>query len=440
VIIGVALGAALGVLFGKEPVVFGVGNEDLGNLGLLVIRLLKALAVPLVLFAILDAFLKTNLSGRSGLKLIVICLINVSVAFVIGLTLMNVIQPGKSSVAEFKKVQEAGNVPPLKTTLAPDALSPLKAIDSYVPESLVDPFTKNSIIPVVLLALLFGAALRKLKEQSLDIASIESFIHGVLQALIIVLGWVVATVPFAVFGIVAQVVGRAGVGVFITLAPFLGIVLLGMGIHSLIYYPAMAWLIGRRSPKEYLGQGADAVLTAFSTNSSLATVPITLKCLTEKMGVSHESARLAACVGTNLNNDGITLYEAMAALFVAQALGLELTFGQQVVVVLSSLMAGIGIAGIPEAGLVMLPLVLGAMGLPAPMVAVAIAFVVPVDWILARARSGVNVMSDMLVAILLDGPRKEVAPVAPSPIGSASRLAAPRSGAEAQRPQGKGSG
>jgi Na+/H+-dicarboxylate symporter len=149
------------------------------------------------------------------------------------------------------------------------------------------------------------------------------------------------------------------------------------------------------------------VLTGLSTNSSLATVPVTLHCLTDKLGVSQESARLAACVGTNLNNDGITLYEAMAALFVAQALGLDLSFGQQAVVVVSSLMAGIGIAGIPEAGLVMLPLVLGAMGLPAPMVAVAIAFVVPVDWILARARSGVNVMSDMVVAILLDGPRKK---------------------------------
>lgn len=406
VLIGVTLGGIFGVVFGKDPFLFGAGNEQLGDLGLLVIRLLKALAVPLVLFAILDAFMKTNISGRSGLKLIAICAINVSVAFTIGLTLMNTLKPGEGSRAHFKKVQEEGNVPPLQNNLSPDALSPLKALQSYVPESLVDPFAKNSIIPVVLLALLFGAALRRLKEQSLEVSSIESFIHGVLQALILVLGWVVKTVPFAVFGLVAQVVGRAGLGVFTTLAPFLGVVLLGMGLHAFVYYPLIAWLVGGRTPKEYLGKGADAVLTGLSTNSSLATVPITLHCLTEKMGVSHESARLAACVGTNLNNDGITLYEAMAALFVAQALGLELTFGQQLVVVASSLMAGIGIAGIPEAGLVMLPLVLGAMGLPPPLVAVAIAFVVPVDWILARARSAVNVLSDMVVAILLDGRRQ----------------------------------
>ncbi|MDP2270668.1 MAG: dicarboxylate/amino acid:cation symporter [Archangium sp.] len=406
VIIGVTLGALLGVVFGKEPFLLGAGNEQLGDLGLLVIRLLKALAVPLVLFAVLDAFLTTQISARAGLKLLLICAVNVSVAFGIGLTLMNVLEPGIGSRAHFKKVLEEGNVPPLQSTLAPDALSPIKALQSYVPESLVDPFAKNSIIPVVLLALLFGAALRRLKENALDIHSLETFVHGAYQALVLVLGWVVMTVPFAVFGLVAQVVGRAGLGVFATLAPFLGVVLLGMGLHAFVYYPAVAWLIGRRTPREYIGKGADAVLTGLSTNSSLASVPVTLKCLTEKLGVSHESARLAACVGTNLNNDGITLYEAMAALFVAQALGLELTFGQQVVVVLSSLMAGIGIAGIPEAGLVMLPLVLGAMGLPPQLVAVAIAFVMPVDWILARARSGVNVMSDMVVAILLDGPRK----------------------------------
>lgn len=421
VILGVTLGSVLGVTFGKEPFFLGAGNEQLGDLGMLVIRLLKALAVPLVLFAILDAFLTTKLSARAGLKLVLICAVNVSVAFAIGLTLMNVLEPGIGSRAHFKKVLEEGNVPPLQSNLAPDALSPIKALQSYVPESLVDPFSKNSIIPVVLLALLFGAALRRLKENALDIHSVETFVHGAFQALVLVLGWVVKIVPFAVLGLVAQVVGRAGLGVFTTLAPFLGVVLLGMGLHAFVYYPAVAWLIGRRTPREYIGQGADAVLTGLSTNSSLASVPVTLKCLTEKLGVSHESARLAACVGTNLNNDGITLYEAMAALFVAQALGLELTFGQQVVVVLSSLMAGIGIAGIPEAGLVMLPLVLGAMGLPPQMVAVAIAFVMPVDWILARARSVVNVMSDMLVAIVLDGPRKPVA-VSSVPARSAASL------------------
>jgi Na+/H+-dicarboxylate symporter len=126
------------------------------------------------------------------------------------------------------------------------------------------------------------------------------------------------------------------------------------------------------------------------------------------MGISPASSRLAACVGTNLNNDGITLYEAMAALFLAQAIGMELGIDRQIIVVLASIMAGAGVAGIPEAGLIVLPLVLGAAGLPEAVVVTALPLLLPVDWIIARVRSGVNVMSDMLVAILLDRGRPEV--------------------------------
>jgi Na+/H+-dicarboxylate symporter len=229
------------------------------------------------------------------------------------------------------------------------------------------------------------------------------------------LGWVVQAIPFAVLGVVAQVVGRAGLQAFSALGVFLAAILAGLAIHGLVYYPLVAWLVGRKPPQVYLGKGADAILMGLSTNSSLATVPVTLRCLTEKMGVSQESARLSACVGTNLNNDGITLYDAMAALFIAQACGYDLGLGQQAVVVLASLMAGVGIAGIPEAGLIVLPLVLSSVGLPEAVVAAAIPLVLPVDWIIGRARSAVNVMSDMLVAIVLDRGRAPALP-APAPL------------------------
>ena len=420
VVIAVVLGSTLGVIFKKDPFFFGFGNDQLGELGLLVIRLLKALAVPLVFFAILDAFFKTRISGKSGLKLIGICLMNVSVAFVIGLTLMNTLQPGKGAGDALQALladDKAASAGP--KGLPPGAsLSPMAAISSYVPESLVDPFVKNSIIPVVLLALLIGAAMRRVKDvpdgAEEDIAVVERFVHGSFRVLTLVLFWVVHLVPWAVFGILAKVVGAAGIGVYASLGPLLGVVLAGFALPALVYYPLMAWLVGGRTPKEYLGKGADAILTGLSTNSSLATVPVTLRCLTEKMKVSTESSRLAALVGTNLNNDGITLYEAMAALFIAQALGMDLSLTQQITVVLASLMAGIGIAGIPEAGLVMLPLVLGAAGLPTPVVAVAMGFVLPVDWIIARCRSAVNVMSDMLVAIMLDG-KQRAAPSGSAP-------------------------
>ncbi|MFM7203022.1 MAG: dicarboxylate/amino acid:cation symporter [Myxococcota bacterium] len=425
VLIGVVLGAIVGTLFGKGPIILSLTTGDLGQLGLLVIRLLKALAVPLVMFAILDAFVRTAIPGRAGLRLILIAGMNVSVAFAIGLTLLNTWEPGSRWTGHLQELtsslQQEGLFAQKKLGEGTQIeLSVMKNLDGYVPESLIEPFLKNNIVTVVLLALLLGVAYRRRRvaaqealthadadadaEARASVQALEqvgAWIGGVYQVLIGALDLVVHTVPYAVFGVVSMVVGRSGLAAFEILWTFLGVILLGMAIHSLLYYPLIAWVLAKRSPRVLWREGADAILTGLSTNSSLATVPITLKCL-KRLGVSETSARLSACVGTNLNNDGITLYEAMTVLFLAQACGFELGFEQQVVVVLASLMAGIGVAGVPEAGLVMLPLVLGAAGLPEAVVATAIPLILPVDWIIARCRSGVNVMSDMLVAILLD--------------------------------------
>lgn len=410
ILIGVAAGTVLGLVFGDRPIVLGLRNQHLGELGLLVIRLLKALAVPLIFFAIVDAFVRTRISARMGGKMILICLVNVSVAFTIGLTIMNTWRPGGAWRDRFQEL--AGGATAEGTPAAPTAtLDPLKNVDAYVPVSLLDPFTKNSVIGVVLLSLFVGAALRRVRRRQQEtgattVEPVERFVAAGYEILVVMLFWVVQTIPFAVFGVVAQMVGRAGLAAFSALWVFLAVILLGLALHSLVYYPLVAWLVGGKPPQVYLGRGADAILMGLSTNSSLATVPVTLRCLTEKMGVSQESARLSALVGTNLNNDGITLYDAMAALFIAQACGYDLGLGQQAVIVLASLMAGVGIAGIPEAGLIVLPLVLGSVGLPEAVVAAAIPLVLPVDWIIGRARSMVNVMSDMLVAILLDRGRR----------------------------------
>jgi Na+/H+-dicarboxylate symporter len=404
VLIGVALGVIVGMAFGKGAIVLGVTAADLGTLGLLVIRVLRMLAVPLVMFAVLDAIVRTEVSARMGGRLIAICLVNVSVAFAIGLTLMNTLEPGDTWRGHLDEITASLELEAPKHAPPGVSLSPLENVQRWVPEALAQPFAENNVIAVVLLALLAGIAIRRIRrepEAAEPMAALERVIDGGYRVLARMLAWVIEAVPFAVFGVVAQVVGKAGAGVFGTLWVFLAVILLGMVIHALVYYPAMAWLAGGKRPRVYLGHGADAILTGLSTNSSLATVPVTLRCL-DKMEVSPESARLAACIGTNLNNDGITLYEAMAALFIAQALGYDLSLGAQVTIVMASLMAGIGVAGVPEAGLIVLPLVLATAGLPEPVVTALLPLVFAVDWILARCRSGVNVMADMLVAILID--------------------------------------
>lgn len=409
VLVAVALGTVLG-LWGGHQAYFGhFGNDQLGQLGMLVIRMLKALAIPLILFAIMDAFLRAPITARAGGRLVAICLVNVSVAFAIGLTLMNALTPGESWHGRIEQLTAQVSVGAVaeqgKATVAV-SLDPVKNLAGYVPQSLLHPLIDNNVIAVVLIALLFGVALGQLKRRQgetdvPDIRPLENLIGAVYYTLVHVLGWVVEIIPFAVFGLVAQVVGRAGFTIFADLAPFLGVIALGLCLHGFVYYPLAAWLAGGKSPRVYLRRGADAVLTGLSTNSSLATIPVTLRCL-NTMGVREHSSRLAVCAGTNLNNDGVTLYEAMAALFLAQALGYHFGLGQQVVIMLSALMAGAGVAGIPEAGLIVLPLVLSAAGLPEAVVAAAIPLVAPVDWIIARLRSVVNVLSDMLVAILLD--------------------------------------
>jgi Na+/H+-dicarboxylate symporter len=404
VLIAVTGGALAGVVFGQEPYLGGLRNDQLGRLGLFVVSILKTIAIPLIFFAILDALIRTSLPLRQGGKLLIICLTNAAVAMTIGLGIMNSWQPG---LQWYGHIEDLLHVVPDKTvavTLTPTE-HPLEDLAAYIPRTIVNPFASNNVIGVVLFALVLGLFLRWAQKKSGHAGgTVDHFVKAIERIyawLVTLLGWIILTVPFAVFGVVAQVVGKSGVGVFSALWTFLAAMMAGLLIHALIYYPLTAWLFGNKSPRVYIAEGADAIMTAVSCNSSLATVPVTLRCL-ERMKVSAQSSRLAACVGTNLNNDGITLYEAMAALFLAQALGFDLPMGKQVVIVVASVIAGAGVAGIPEAGMIVLPLVLTAAGLPDQIILAALPLIMTVDWIIARARSGVNVMSDMLVAILLD--------------------------------------
>ncbi len=320
---------------------------------------------------------------------------------------MNVIRPGDSWRGHLTETIAKLPISVAKKAPADISLDPIKNLSAYIPESMVEPFLTNNLISIVLAGVLGGAALRSVRRRYPDEPGVKTLcdlVGALFHVFVQILEWVVKLVPVAVLGTTADAVGHSGIGIFKLLAPFLGVILLGLAIHSLLYYPFIAFVVGKKRPVEFCKGCFEAVFTGISCNSSLATVPVTLRCLTDKLGISQASARLAACVGTNLNNDGITLYEAMAALFIAQALGPpDLSMAQQIGVVFASVLAGVGVAGVPEAGLIVLPLVLGASGLSEGMVAAAVPLILPVDWIIARFRSGVNVMSDMVVAVMLDG-------------------------------------
>lgn len=406
VVIGVALGTACGLAFGEGTILFGLTNRHLGDLGLLVIRLLRAMAVPLIFFGVVDAFVRTEITGKQGVKLVAICLFNVTIAFLIGMTLINTFRPGEAWKDRLDAIEGVAAGGPARKAPEGTSLDPMKNLQGYVPANLVDPFQKDNgnVISVVFLAILIGVSLRRLIDKhgrDSAVFRLAEIAEGGFEVLVGVLAMVVQAIPFAVFGVLAQVIGKDGMKVFGDLGIYVASMGSGLLLHALGYYVLAAWLIGRRSPRVYLGEGAPAIVSGMSMNSSLATVPLTLQSLA-RMKISDASARLSACVGTNLNNDGIVLYDAMAALFLSQALGYDLTLSQQVMVALASLMAGIGISGIPDAGLIVLPLVLATVGLPEAVIVGVLPVLFSVDWLIGRLRSGVNVMSDMLVAILLD--------------------------------------
>ncbi|MEO6437034.1 MAG: dicarboxylate/amino acid:cation symporter, partial [Tepidisphaeraceae bacterium] len=216
--------------------------------------------------------------------------------------------------------------------------------------------------------------------------------------ILIVLHWIIALVPIAVFCKVAYVVGKDGFRPFLALGWFIVAVLVALLLQA-TYYLLRVKLASWVQPLRLLRGTRDALAMAFSTASSTATMPVTYACLRDRVGLREESASLGALVGSNFNNDGTALYEAMAALFVAQMIGVDLTLTQQALVVLTSVIASVGAAGIPEAGLVTMTLVFSAVHLPTGY----IALLLPVDWFLDRCRTMINVMGDMNVSCVLDG-------------------------------------
>jgi len=271
------------------------------------------------------------------------------------------------------------------------------------PRSVLGPLGDHgSVLQVAMLALVLGLALREARDTPLR--TVGDLVDIGFATMLRVLLWIIELLPFAVFCVTAVIDGTKGLRGFGPLGAFVGTVILALFLQA-CFYLLRVRLGSRVPPLRMLRATRGALLSAFSTASSAATMPVTYGNLTQNLGVSDRSATLAALVGTNFNNDGTALYEAVAALFVAQALGIDLTIWQQVVVMLASITASVG-AAVPEAGIVSMTLVFGAVGLPIE----AIGTLLVVDWLLDRCRTAVNVLGDIATACLLDGRRSPETP------------------------------
>lgn len=362
--------------------VLGPSATPLGALALVYVKLLKLLATPLVFTAIVDTFARTRLRLRPALILVGLSTANALVACTIAL--------GGMHLLPLDRLVDTGA---LARAAAPPAATPTSAerAIAWVSAHLLDHLLVENVLWAIAAAILVGLALR-LRPSATATRTVEK----ALALLLRVLRVAVRGVPLAAFGVVAKVVGSSGLQLVGPLLAFTLLVAAGIALQVFGWYALVLRFAGR-SPRAFFRAAAEALYTAFAGGSSLATLPVTLRTLEEKLAVAPEHARLAACVGTNLNHDGIILYEAVAALFVAHAFALPLGAGAQLRIVGASALAAVGIAGVPEAGLITLSLVLGAAGLPLA----AVPLLMPVDWLLGRLRATANVASDLTVATLL---------------------------------------
>ena len=410
---GLALGADASALrsipqFVVKPL--GVLTRGLDLVPQLIIRALRALAAPLVVLAILSAIVTNDVRGRQGMRMMVYYLINTLAAMIFGLALTNAVKPGQGADLEGRNATVSASprvidvlAPKVKATRA--TIPPKTVADiltEMVPNSIAEAFVTNNLAQLVLFTVALGIGLAKIRDEQR--ARGETAYRALVDVLTVsfellmrVLLWVVAVVPFAVFGVVAVSVAREGFELFLNLGWFILVVLAGL-CCQLAWYLAQLAIFGRMTPWRFLSGAADVMATTFSTASTAATMPITLKSLTDRLGVTRRSAQLAACVGTNFNNDGTALYQAVAALFFAQALGANLPLASQIVIVFTTLIASVGAGGIPSGSFVTMPLIFAAVDLPADKLPILLT----IDWFLDRCRTTSNVLGDMTVAVLLD--------------------------------------
>ncbi len=395
-----AIGAGLTVAF-----LFGPKVAFLGVIAKAIIVVIKTFATPLLFLAIMDSVLQAQFGGRGILYMIGISAVNGLCAISIALVLLNVFQPG----AYLKMDRPPGGV---GNVLTQKGMDWGQALLTQLPDSIIGPFSVHNLPAIIVLALLFGFAVRYVEANppGLSKGVFATFRELVQLGLLIhikVLHWVVALAPIAIFAAVAKAASERGLSLLPGLGAYVVTCLTGMAIQVFVVYQFWIGIIAGRSLREFWREAKEAVVYSFGVNSSLATLPLSLKAL-EKLKVSASSARLSACVGTNLNNDGILLYEVAAALFLAQAYGIHLSVWQQLGVAGVCVFATVGVAGVPEAGIISLALVLSTMGLPDE----ALPILLSVDWIVARCRSMVNVTSDLTVAIgidVLEGRRRRFA-------------------------------
>jgi len=385
-----------------EPI-SGIGDTViawLSPIGDLFMRLIKMVIVPLVFASLLVGVAglgDIRKLGRLGGKTLGLYLFTTATAVSIGLMLAHVIKPGNFVAEEDRAALTAqfeGDASG-RVDAAAEAPSAVDNVLAIIPENPVESMTSGNMLQIIFFAVLFGIALTLLKEERSR--QVISFFDTVQNAMIVIIHIVMAVAPYGVAALIAKVVGMSGVSVLKALVVYSLTVILGLAILASALYAGLVRFFSGVKWLQFMRAARPAQLIAFSTSSSSATLPITLECAEQNLGISKSVSSFVIPLGSTVNMDGTALYQGVAAIFIAQVFQVDLTVGDQLGIVLAATMASIGAAGVPGAGMITLAMVLTAAGIPA----VGVALILGVDRLLDMFRSAVNVTGDLAVATVM---------------------------------------
>lgn len=431
---GLVLGAALG-LVAHSLISTPEAQADLQwwlaqviqPLGKLFIRIIFMVVIPLIFAAIVLGVAEMGdlrKLGRVGLKSVVATVLLSGVGVAIALAVANVFAPGKhmapetreALVAEYsadaagKVAQGVTESPPLGDTLLnliPQ--NPLaEAVNAFAPN-----YTGGGLISVMVFSLFFGVALAMTPAERG--APVLAVLRGVFDVCLQIIEFAMKLAPLGVACLGFALTSTLGLELVRTLGFYLGVVLLGLALQQFVTYPIAVWTLGRRSPLAFFKQSREAMLTAFGTSSSNATLPVSIRVAEQNLGIPARISRFVLTVGASANQNGTALYEGVTVLFLAQVFGVDLTIGQQLVVALMCVMAGLGTAGVPGGSLPLVVGVLVTIGVPGE----AIAIILGIDRLLDMCRTALNVTGDLVIATIVargEAPDSDAPASPPAPV------------------------
>lgn len=402
ILLGLLLGAAAGIAANR----LWAGTEGLDRfvtlvaqpIGQIFLRMLFMIVIPLVVTSLalgVAGMGDVRRLGRVGARTLLLFLATTTLAVLLGLTLANVVRPGSSMDADARSEILAEFTDEADERLESSGRFGVETLVSIVPRNPVDAAARGDMLGVIFFTLVFGVALTRIRPEAA--APVLRFLEGVGAAVTEMIGFAMQLAPVGVAALIFAVTARFGFQLLHSLGLYVGMVLLGLAVHQLVVIPLLVKTLAGVGPLEFFRRARLPIITAFSTSSSSATLPTTIRAAEQRFGVPPQIAGFVLPLGATLNMNGTALFEGMTVLFLAQVFGVDLSLGMQGLVVLMTVLTAIGTAGVPGGSIPLLAMVLTMVGIPAE----GIAIILGVDRLLDMARTVPNVTGDLATALIV---------------------------------------